>query len=303
MNNVFDCLIIGAGPGGIGAALELKKNNYNIAIIERDAPGGKVNIAPRVDNYPGFTKIPGPDLAYELYKRIKNSGVEIIPDEVISLEKNGDLFKISCKNDTFLSKTAIVASGTKEKKLGLDREDELIGHGISYCAICDGHFYKGKDILVGGGGNSAFKEAIYLSNIVNHLYLIHRRNQFRASDKLVNELREKKNVTILTPYIPLEILADDNVYGIKIKNLENEQIQDLKVQGFFPLVGQIPNTQFVKIPNVLNEWNTIPVDKKMETSCPNLFAVGDVLPREIKQIYLSEHDGMVAAKRIIEILK
>lgn len=302
MSRFYDVIIIGTGPCGIGAAVKLHEAGVNFAMIEKGAPGGKVNICPRVDNYPGQTKIPGPDLAFILYQRILERNIEVIGDTVTSLTKDGDLFKIELENDIVFAKRVLVASGTTERKLGLAKEDEFLGHGVSYCAICDGHFFVGKDILVVGGGNAALKEAIYLSKRVNHLTLIHRRNQFRGLNHLVDELKENANVDVLTPYIPVEILGEEKVEGALIKNVETGEIKELKVQGFFPLVGQIPNTQFVNIEGVKDEWNCIPVSKTFETSCPGLYAGGDTLPREVKQIYLSEHDGMVAAKNIIESL-
>ena len=298
----YDCLIIGAGPCGIGAGLLLKEQNVNFAIINDGPVGGKVNIAPRVDNYPGEHQIPGPDLAFKFFMRARDKGLEIIGDNVTSLTKENDLFHLVCGHGEYTAKAVLIASGTKERKTGLPKEDELLGHGLSYCAICDGHFFKGVDVLVAGGGNSALKEAIYLSNIVNHLTLIHRRNEFRGSVKLVEELKGKSNVEILTPYIPVEIIASDKVEGVKIRNVSDNSEKVIKVQGFFPLIGQIPNTQFVNIEGVLDEYGTIPVNKQMMSSVEGLYAGGDVLPRDIRQIYLSEHDGMVAAKSIVEFL-
>ena len=298
----YDCLIIGAGPCGIGAGLLLKEQNVNFAIINDGPVGGKVNIAPRVDNYPGEHQIPGPDLAFKFFMRARDKGLEIIGDNVTSLTKENDLFHLVCGHGEYTAKAVLIASGTKERKTGLPKEDELLGHGLSYCAICDGHFFKGVDVLVAGGGNSALKEAIYLSNIVNHLTLIHRRNEFRGSVKLVEELKEKSNVEILTPYIPVEIIASDKVEGVKIRNVSDNSEKVIKVQGFFPLIGQIPNTQFVNIEGVLDEYGTIPVNKQMMSNVEGLYAGGDVLPRDIRQIYLSEHDGMVAAKSIVEFI-
>ena len=305
MENVFDCVIVGYGPCGIGASLVLKQAGLNITIIEKDTPGGKVNIAPRVDNYPGFTKIPGPDLAVELVKRAKAAEVPVIMDEILSLTKEEDnLFLLLSKKGEYHAKTVLIASGTLERKLGLEREDEMLGHGLSYCAICDGHFFKGKDILVAGGGNAALKEALYLSSFVKHIYLIHRRNQFRGLAPLVKEIKEVPNITIMTPYVPVKILGDDHITGMRIRNVETNEEKDLDVEGFFPLVGQIPSTQYINIPGVKNEYNCIPVDNATrQTSVPGLYAGGDVLPREIKQIYLSEFDGKTAAKNIIEYLK
>ena len=300
--NKFDSIIIGAGPCGIGAALKLKEAGVNFAIIDGGTPGGKVNIAPRVDNYPGFKEIPGPDLAFKLFERLMNNQISITPDNILSLTKDNGVFVLKGQYDEYEAKTVLICSGTKERKVGLAREDELLGHGLSYCALCDGHFFKGVDVAVIGGGNAALKEAIHLAHVAKKLYVIHRRNEFRGSNKLVDELKEMDNVEIITPYIPVEILADDKVKGLVIENREDGSHRTLDIQGLFPLVGQIPNTTFVKIDGVLNEWGTIPVDRSMMTSCEGLYAGGDVLPRDIRQIYLAEHDGMVASKSMIEYL-
>ncbi len=298
----FDAIIIGAGPCGIGAAIKLKEAGINFAIIDGSTPGGKVNIAPRVDNYPGFKEIPGPDLAFKLFERLMNAGISITGDNIVSLTKKNDLFLLEGEYEQYQAKAVLIATGTKERKLGLPKEDELFGHGLSYCALCDGHFFKGQDVAVIGGGNAALKEAIHLAGITKKLYVIHRRNEFRGSMNLVKELQEMDNVEIITPYIPFEILGEDKVTGLVIENREDNSHRTLEIQGLFPLVGQIPNTTFVKIEGVLNEWGTIPVERNMMTSCEGLFAGGDVLPRDIRQIYLAEHDGMVASKSIIEYL-
>lgn len=303
MNNVYDTLVIGAGPSGIGCALKLHQDGLKVALIEMSTPGGKINIAPRVDNYPGQKEIPGPDLAVLFFERILKAGVEFIGDEIISLDKKDDLFVLEGRNNTYYSKTVYIATGTVERKIGLPLEDELFGHGLSYCALCDGHFFKGQDVLVIGGGNTALKEAIHLAALVKHLYVIHRRNEFRGSLKLVEELKSFDNVTIMTPYVPVEFLKEgDHLSGVKIKNRETEEEQVLSVQGVFPLVGQNPNSKFIKL-DILNENGNIPVEKDMSTRVKGAFSGGDILPRDIRQIYLAEHDGMVAAKSIEEYLK
>ena len=303
MTDLYDSLIVGSGPCGMGAALKLKEAGLKIAIIEMSTPGGKVNIAPRVDNYPHQEPIVGPDLAVKLFMRLMDAGVDLIGDEITSLTKEGDIFKLEGKVSSYQAKTVLVATGTKERELGLPKEKELFGHGLTYCALCDGHFFKGQDVLVIGGGNTALKEAIYLAGLAKHLYLIHRRNEFRGSVKLVEELKNFPNVTIMTPYIPLELIGEEKLEAVKIQNVASKEETILKVQGVFPLVGQIPNSQFIKISGVTNEWGTIPVDKKMMTSVMGLFSGGDILPRDIRQIYLAEHDGAVAASSIIEYLK
>ena len=300
---LYDTLILGAGPCGIRTAIILKEAGLDIAVIEGSTPGGKINIAPRVDNYPGFTKIPGPDLAVEFFNWLNNAGVEMIPDMVVSLTKEDNIFHVDCEHDSYLAKTVLVATGTKERELGLPKEKELFGHGVSYCAVCDGHFFKGQDVLIIGGGNTALKEAIFMTDLAHHVYLIHRRNEFRGNKYLVTELENLPNATILTPYVPVSLLGDERLTGVVIENRETGEQKTLDVQGVFPLVGQIPNSQFIKIDNVKDEWGTIPVNPKTkQTGCEGLYAGGDILPRDIRQIYLSEVDGKAAAKAIIEYL-
>ena len=300
---LYDTLILGAGPCGIRTAIILKEAGLDIAVIEGSTPGGKINIAPRVDNYPGFTKIPGPDLAVEFFNWLNNAGVEMIPDMVTSLTKENNVFTVECENGTYQAKTVLVATGTKERELGLPKEKELFGHGVSYCAVCDGHFFKGQDVLIIGGGNTALKEAIFMADLAHHVYLIHRRNEFRGNKYLVTELENLPNATILTPYVPVSLLGDERLTGVVIENRETGEQKTLDVQGVFPLVGQIPNSQFIKIDNVKDEWGTIPVNPKTkQTGCEGLYAGGDILPRDIRQIYLSEVDGKAAAKAIIEYL-
>ena len=301
---IYDTLILGAGPCGIRTAIILKEAGLDIAVIEGSTPGGKINIAPRVDNYPGFTKIPGPDLAVEFFNWLNNAGVEMIPDMVTSLAKEDNIFNVKCENSQYQAKTVLVATGTKERELGLPKEKELFGHGLSYCAVCDGHFFKGQDVLIIGGGNTALKEAIFMADLAHHVYLIHRRNEFRGNKYLVTEFENLPNTTILTPYVPVALLGEDKVTGVVIQNRETGEQKTLDVQGVFPLVGQIPNSNFIKIEGVTDEWGTIPVDNKTkQTSVEGLYAGGDILPRDIRQIYLSEVDGKMAAKAIIEYLR
>lgn len=301
----YEVLIIGSGPSGIGAATTLHDAGIEVAIIEKGAPGGKVNICPRVDNYPGFTKIPGSQLAVELYKRALQRNIELISTEVTSLTKEGDVFKLKTLDDELTANYVVICSGTVERKLGLAKEEEMLGHGLSYCAVCDGHFYRGQRVVVIGGGNAALKEAIFLTSIASHVTLVHRRNQFRGNETLVAEFKEKPNTTVLTPYVPVEIIAEDHITAIKLQNRETEECITVETEGFFPLVGQNPSTGFINIDGVKDESGTIPVDRSTrETSCHNLFACGDVVAnRPVRQIYLSEFDGKNAAKEIINRIK
>lgn len=303
MKEKFECIIIGAGPCGIGAALRLKELGIDFAIIEKGTIGGKVNIAPRVDNYPKHTKIPGPELAYVFYDRLIKAGINVIGDEVISLTKEENAFITKTTTSTYISNTVLIASGTKERKVGLDKEDYFLGRGLSYCALCDGHFFKGQDIVVIGGGNSALKEALYLTSICYSVTLIHRRNEFRGNKVLVDQLLSKPNCKIMTPFIPLSFIGDEFIEGIEIQNVETKEIIKFSCLGVFPLVGQIPQTGFIHIDGVKDSYGTIPFMKDHSTSCKGLFAGGDIMDRDIRQIFLAEHDGVVSANSINKYLK
>lgn len=298
----FDVVIIGLGPGGIALGLDLIDKGVKFTIIEKGMPGGKVNIAPRVDNYPNHDKIDGPSLAMELFMGANKAGLPIKYDEVVSLEKDGDIFVLKLLDETIAADYVVVASGTKERKLGLDREDYFLGKGLSYCALCDGHFFKGQDVAVIGGGDSAFKEAIHLAPIVNHLYLIHRRNEFRADAYLVDELKAFDNVTFLTPFRPIELLGDDHINGLKIVNNETEKEKIVEICGVFPLVGQDPNTEFIHIEGALDAHRSIPVNKDMESPIKNLYAIGDVTDVYPNQIYIAEDDAHIVSKNLLNKL-
>lgn len=300
MNEIYDVLVIGCGPCGITVAERLTKANVKVAIVEGSTPGGKINIAPRVDNYPGYFQIPGPQLAMEFFKKVMDNNIEMIYDNVNELTKVGDIFLLKGDFDTYQAKKVVVATGTKERKIGLPKEDELLGHGISYCALCDGHFFKQKEIVVIGGGDSALKEAIHLAHIGSKVYVVHRRREFRGNDYLVDELKAFDNVEFVLPYIPLEILGEDKVTGVRLQNVETKEERIINCEGLFPLVGQIPNSQFIKIDGVLDEKGFIPVNEKYETSCPNLYAGGDVLPRDTRQIYIAVDDANAIADQLLK---
>lgn len=300
----FEVVIIGSGPCGVGAAEKLHEAGVNFAIVESYVPGGKVNIAPRVDNYPFEHEISGVDLAMKFVERMFKLNVPFINSGVKSLTKNDDKFSLILNDETeLICKAVLVASGGKEMTLGLEKEDELLGHGISYCAVCDGHFFKGLDIAVMVNGDHAINEAIYLSNLVNKLYLIHEEKEFKESKSLIEKLAAKDNVIFFTNYSPIKILGDDKVGGLVIRNNENNEEKTLLLQGIFPFIGQIPNTDFIYIDGVKDINGAIPVDKSFASSCLGLFAGGDVLPRKVKQIYLAEVDGKKAASKIVEFLR
>lgn len=287
----YDVLIIGAGPAGITSAIELKKATFKVAIIEASMPGGKVNIAPRVDNFPGFTKISGPDLAMHFFNEMNKEQIEFIPARVNKVTKE-DVFKLDTSRGIYEADNVIVASGTDEKKLGLDNEKELLGHGLSYCAICDGHFFKNQVVMVVAEDKYAINEAIYLASLAKEVIVVTSKDTLKGDKRSLDELMTFNNVRY--------------IYGKKIKELKGNPLQsvifddnsELIVRGIFPLLGYIPNTQFLD-KSLLDEDGFIKVNKDFETTENGLYAIGDAISRELKQIYLAVLD----AKKVTEKIK
>lgn len=288
----YEYVVIGMGPGGIQTALLLHQAGKNVVIIEKSAPGGKVNIAPRIDNYPGYPKINGPDLAFVLFNRINEADVPTIYDEVKKVTKEGDIFKIEVGSDTITSDKVIVASGTLEKKIGLPREDQFFGHGLSYCAICDGHFYKDQINMVIAQDKYAISEAIYLTSLAKEVIVVTSFDKLKGDKRNLDELASKPNVR----YIYNRKVSELN----GVNALESVTLDDgtvLPVKGLFPLMGYIPNSQFLP-KEVLNEDGFVKTNQSFETIIPGLYAIGDILERELKQIYLAESD----ANRLVKVL-
>ena len=294
----YDVLIIGAGPCGISASISLKKDNIDVAIIEKSMPGGKINIAPRVDNYPKHEPIIGPDLALEFFMRMNDAGVEMIGDEIINVTKLDNGFSLEGKYDQYECRALLIASGTRERHLGFPREDELLGKGVSYCALCDGHFFKDKPVASIGSEYETLKESQYLSEVCSKVYLVSEDPTFSNRTFELNKVKNKDNVEILTPYRVKEVLATDKVIGIIVENIDTKETRKLDIDGLFPLIGQDPNVEFLPFDKIKNETNNLNHDKNMMSDIPGLFVGGDVTPRHLRQIYVAEHDGMVAAESI-----
>ena len=288
---IYDTLIIGAGPAGITSAVELQKLGYKVAILESYMPGGKVNIAPRVDNFPGYTKISGPDLAFEFFKKMNEAKVEMIPTKVNKLTKE-DVFKLDTPRGIYKARTVIIASGTDEKKLGLPNEKELLGHGLSYCAVCDGHFFKGQVTTVIAEDKYAINEAIYLANLCKEVIVTTSRDTLKGDKRSLDELDTFNNVKY--------------IYNRKVKELKGNPLSsiilddnsEIPTNGIFPLLGYIPNTQYLD-KSLLDEDGFVKVNRDYETSVPGLYAIGDVISRELKQIYLA----VIDANKVVEKLK
>ena len=301
---VKDLIIIGAGPSGVSAAIYAKRANLDFIIFEKFAIGGQVINAFEIENYPGFNKIFGSDLAINFMNNLTALNVEVKYEEVVSLEKNEDIFILKTSLDNvYYAKNVILALGSNPRKLNLPNEDQFNGRGISYCAMCDGNFYKDKEILVYGGGNSAISEALFLTNIVKKLTIVSRSN-LRADKSLVKELSSKQNVDILENKLVDSLIIDNNeIKGVKLKDKFNNEITTLNIEGIFVYIGAIPSTSFLTNLGILNKEGYIEVNNHFETKINNLYAIGDVINKDLRQIVTATNDGAFAIHYLLEKFK
>ena len=293
----YDVTIIGSGPAGLAAAIYATRANLKTLILESEAPGGKLVKTYEIENYPGIANISGVDLAMQMMEHSKKFGAKIEYGTVINIENHDDYKLIILDNDKQISsKTIIVATGTKERKLALDNADELIGKGISYCAVCDGAFYRNKDVVVIGGGNSALEEALYLTQLVNSVTIIIRRDQFRADGIVVEKVKANDKIKVITKSLPNQIIIgeDGKVAGLEIKNVDSGELRVINCQGIFPYIGADPSTKFLKDSKVLDDKGYIIVNDKMETPIPGLYAAGDVTVKDLRQVVTATNDGAIA---------
>jgi thioredoxin reductase (NADPH) len=301
--NMYDILTIGAGPAGLTAGIYGVRANMKVGMIERSAPGGQIVWTYEIENYPGYEKLPGPDLAMKMYEHATNMGAEYLYGDVVSIEKKDDIFVVKTEDSEFKTKTIIITTGTVNRRLGVAGEDRLAGYGISWCAICDGAFYKGKEVAVIGGGNSALEEALYLASIVDKVYVIHRRDAFRG-DKLAQErVFSNKKIEVIWDTVVEAFNGEKNVESITIKNIQTNETKDLKVSGVFLYIGQDPATQFVKEFGILDESNYVIANQRMETAIPGLFAAGDCIVKDLRQVATAVSDGAVAAIEAIKYIE
>ena len=301
---VKDLIIIGAGPSGVSAAIYAKRANLDFIIFEKFAIGGQVINAFEIENYPGFNKIFGSDLAINFMNNLTALNVEVKYEEVVSLEKKEDIFILKTSLDNvYYAKNVILALGSNPRKLNLPNEDQFTGRGISYCAMCDGNFYKDKEILVYGGGNSAISEALFLTNIVKKVTIVSRSN-LRADKSLVEELSSKQNVDILENKLVDSLIIDNNeIKGVKLKDKFNNEITSLNIEGIFVYIGAIPSTSFLTNLGILNKEGYIEVNNHFETKINNLYAIGDVINKDLRQIVTATNDGAFAIHYLLEKFK
>ena len=292
----FNTIIIGSGIAGMTASIYLKRANISVLLIEKNVPGGQITRASSVESYPGFKQIDGASLAMNVFEQVQNLGIDIKFADVKKIELVDDKKIVKTGNEEFICDNIIVATGRNPRKLLLPHEKELIGHGISYCALCDGSFYKDKDVAIVGGGNSALGEALYLSNICHKVYLIHRRDEYRAASNLINAVKEKQNIELIINSNITKLNEKDGYLNSIIIN-DNKQIN---VSCVFIYIGNTPDISFLDNLNLTTKDDYIIVNNDMETNIKGIYACGDVIYKNTYQLTTAVGEATVAANSIIK---
>lgn len=293
--DIIDVAIIGAGPGGMTAAVYAGRAGLKTVVFERATVGGQMAYTNELENFPGFEKTTGFDLAMLLDKQMRAFNATYVNEDIKEIKKSGDNFEITTSNGTYTALTVILALGASPRNLGLESEKRLRGSGVSYCATCDGNFYRGTDVAVVGGGNTAFEDALFLANLCKKVYIIHRRDEFRAEKILQDRVAKTENIEIITNSVPVEITGKFEVDGIRIENKAKET-RDIPVQGVFVAIGTVPNSDIVKDFVDLDNYGYIKTNKDMETSVHGVYAIGDVRDTVLRQVITACADGAIAAQ-------
>ena len=288
---MYDIIIIGAGPAGMTAAIYALRANKKVLIFEANTYGGQIVNAPKVENYPGIKEISGYDFATNLYNQVKDLGGEFIFDAVIRIDGN----KVITNNGNYETKKIILAIGAQNRKLNIPGESEYAGKGVSYCATCDGNFFKGKTVAIVGGGNTALEDAIYLSDLASKVYLIHRKDTFRGEAKYQDEINSKSNIELMMNTNVTKISGTDTVTNIELDNGNT-----LNIDGIFIAVGQQPNSMIFKNAVDIDEFGYIKTNDGVHTNNENIYVAGDARRKDLKQIITAESDGAIAAVTAIK---
>lgn len=302
MSKIYDLIIVGAGPAGLTAAIYAARKGLNTLVLSSDI-GGQIAKAAFVENFPGFLEISGVELAQKMFEQARNQGAEIIFEEVIKINAQKNKFEVKTQLNKYHSKAIILAYGKTPRKLGAKNEDLFLGKGVSYCATCDMPLFKNKIIAVIGGGNSTFDAAIYGSSIAKKVYLIHRREEFRADKKLVEKAKKLKNIEFVLNSVVREIKGEKFVNSILIENTKTKEISEIPVDGVFVEIGYEVKTDMVAHLVKLDEFKQIIVDKNCATSHPGIFAAGDITNTLFKQAVVAAGEGCKAALSAYNWLK
>ena len=298
MDIQYDVIIIGAGPAGLTAGVYGSRGGLKVAMLEKDAPGGKMIKTDLIENYPGVDNVLGADLSMKMFDHATAYGTEYLYGDVTEIKQvDGTHVVVTEDGSEYSAHAVIVATGTNERTFGFPEDDALLGKGLSYCAVCDGAFFKDKNVVVVGGGNSALEESLYLTQFASGIDLVIRRDQFRGDDIYQKQVIANPKINIIKNYKPKAYVIDDNhLSGLEFESTVGEEDIVVKADGAFPYIGAIPATQFLQGLNVLNDEGYVIVNDKLETGIPGLYAAGDVIEKHLRQIVTAASDGAIAAQ-------
>lgn len=298
---MYDIIIVGGGCAGLTAALYSARAGKKVLILEGSAVGGQITSSPMVDNYPGIAHMSGMEFADNLFSQVSEYGVELELDIVTDVKKDNDgTFTVTSDYGMYKSRKVIIASGVKHRSLGLENEEKLTGCGISYCAVCDGAFFKGKTVAIAGGGNTAVREALFLSDICAEVCVIHRRDTFRAETHLVEQMKQKENICLITDTVVKSVNGTEKLQSLLLMDKVTGEEKILEVSGLFVAVGHVPKNEAFKRLVELDEHGYIIADEKCRTSCEGVFAAGDCRVKEVRQLTTAAADGSIAALEAIK---
>ncbi len=299
---MLDLIIVGAGPAGLSACLYASRAGLDVLILDMGAPGGKLNVTAQIENYPGLKATPGPEIAYTMYESALSFGAKMEYGEVLDIKVVDDHKEVVTAKKTYEAKYVLIATGTKERQMHLPRENELVGKGISYCAVCDGPFFKGEEVAVIGGGNSALEEAMYLASICQTVHLIVRRDVFRADKIIQDRLSKYDNIVIHFKRKPFAIMEENNkVKGLVLTDSDTGEKEELLVKGIFPFIGLDPMSRCVEKLGLINSEGYIDADENMETKVKGIFVAGDVRNKRLRQVVTATNDGAIAGQYIASL--
>lgn len=301
INMKYDIIIIGAGPAGITAAIYALRANKKVLIIEKEVIGGKIASAPLIENYPGIKEIKGAELSETLYEQVLQLGGEILLQEVVQIKAENNNKVVITKDKSYETLAVIIATGTKYKTLEIEKESDFIGKGISFCATCDGFFYKNKIVAVIGGGNSAIANALELANICQKVYVIQILENLTGEPILIKRLKEKNNIEVRYHAAVKELIGKEKLEGIKIQ--EKDKSVTLSVDGVFLSIGQIPETNIAKDIIQTSKENYIKVNQEMMTNKEGVFSAGDCNNKKVRQLTTAINDGTIAALSAIAYIE
>ena len=292
---MYDIIIVGAGTAGLTAAIYGVRAGKSVLVLEAKTYGGQIINTPKIENYPGIKEISGFEYAKNLYEQAKDLGAEIRFEQVTAIETAESRKLVKTTKDSYECRSVILATGAKNRPLSLPREQELIGAGVSYCATCDGAFFRGRTVAVVGGGDVALEDAIYLARTCEKVYLIHRRDSLRGAMVLQEELKSLPSVEILYDHVVTEICGEDMVEKLRIKNVKTEEEKDLEAAGIFIAVGIHPNTDLLQSLVTVGEDGYIPAGETGETDTPGIYVAGDIRKKPLRQVVTAVADGANAA--------